>query len=183
MGSNTNRGTKFDDCLVTAIISQLRRLREAKLGRQPMSSTAPYPVLQAAPLLFVRRFCSLSPACAQLPTPVPLEHARPPLRERRLRAISAPIDRDMRDDDRRRRASMRVEGGDADEASDAGELATSRRTPPATTCASFPARPCRRRHLECRRSPRGAPSQPARPPLPLAVSTMGATAVVFFCQS
>ena len=44
--------------------------------------------------------------CAHLPTPVPLEHARPSLRERRLQAISASIERNMRDNDRRRRASL-----------------------------------------------------------------------------
>ena len=43
----------------------------------------------------------------------------------------------MRDDDRRRRASNRAPGAHADDAA-GGELAASRRTLPATTCASVP---------------------------------------------
>ena len=71
--------------------------------------------------------------CAHPPTPVPLEHARPSLRERRLQAISASIERNMRDNDRRRRASKRHGDGGADGAR--GALAphrslASHRTPP-----------------------------------------------------
>jgi hypothetical protein len=46
----------------------------------------------------------------------------------------------------------------------------SHRTAPPRHAHRFPARPSRRRTPERRRGPRGAPSQPARPPLPRAAS-------------
>ena len=46
----------------------------------------------------------------------------------------------------------------------------SHRTAPPRRAHRFPARPSRRRTPERRRGPRGAPSQPARPPLPRAAS-------------